>query len=200
MKSGSNATIFGAKSLGISVEGLKKTNVIVGFENIDVYETEIESISIAEHEISGVDMVYVSDLVAFDATPVLGNDYLGKMNFHKGIDEPITLEFDPFNLGDEIVEERRREYLSNPNKRDFLIKLDGFFFIEDGMYPTNFEVVLVVMKGGRLSGGCVERGSRYTDENWRGVIHQSRGGVIDYEDILAWKLIENINIFEEDEM
>ena len=67
---------------------------------------------------------------------------------------------------------------------------------KDGIYPTDFEVVLVVMKDGDLSGGCVERGSRYTDENWRGVIRQNRGGVIDYEDILAWKPIENINVFE----
>lgn len=197
VKSGSGATILGAKSLGITVEGLKKAKVTVGFEEIEVYEAEIESISIADQEISGVEMIYVSDLKSFDETPVFGNDYLGKMNFHKGIDEPITLEFNPYNLGDEIVEERRAAYLLDCKREQISFTLKDWFFIEDGIYPTSFELVLVVMKDGSLSGGCVERGSRYTDDNWRGVIHQSRGRVIDYEDILAWKPIEGLNVFED---
>ncbi len=196
VKTGSDVTIINAKALGISTAGLKKTSVVVGVESIEVYEAEIESISIGEHEIYGVDMIYVSEMETFGETPILGSDYLGMMNIHKDENEIMVLEFDPAEIGNEIVEERRRKYLANSDRKAIEFMLDDFFFIEDGIYPTDFELVLVVMKDGDLSAGCVDRGSYYTEDNWRGVIRQGRGGIIEYDDILAWKPIEQMNVFD----
>ena len=43
-----------------------------------------------------------------------------------------------------------------------------------GIDPDDFELVLVVLKDRRLSGGCAERGLEHTKNNPKGVIHQSR--------------------------
>lgn len=103
-------------------------------------------------------------------------------------------DFEDWNEFDDELKKRRDDYLAACNHEQISFTLTDFFFVEDGVYPDDFELVLVVLKDGRLSGGCAERGLEHTKNNPKGVIHQSRGGVIEYEDIIAWKPLEEVYI------
>ena len=69
------------------------------------------------------------------------------------------------------------------------VTLKGFTFIKDRI-PDDFEVCLIVEKGGNLSVGCWDTGLRSTENGKLGCFRQSRGGVIDADDVLAWLPIE----------
>jgi hypothetical protein len=62
-------------------------------------------------------------------------------------------------------------------------------YIDDGVYPEVFEVILVVLKDGRVTGGYVDSGM-YLDQAHR-YIRQSRGGIVFFRDILAWCSVED---------
>ena len=86
--------------------------------------------------------------------------------------------------------DERMVYLQSHKDKQLLISLTDFFFIEDGMYPDEFELILVVDKDGELSAGCVDKGSRWEEYMPYGVIRQSRGGYLTFDDIIAWKVID----------
>lgn len=197
VKTGSDYTIFSAKELNVDISNLKKIKAVVGYEEIDVYEVVVNEIAIGDKydgSIYCVDHIYVSDLDYFKDSPVLGMDYLSKMNISSSPEEGMILEFDGGEVGNELTEERRTAYLQNLDREQIKFSLTDFFFIEDGMYPSEFELVLVIDKHGELSAGCVDNGGYYHKEHPRGVIHQSRGGVIFFEDIIAWKPIDGVKV------
>lgn len=69
------------------------------------------------------------------------------------------------------------------------VTLRGFSFIKDKL-PQEFEVCLIVEKDGHLSAGCWDTGERSTENGKTGCFRQSRGGVIDADNVLAWLPIE----------
>lgn len=69
------------------------------------------------------------------------------------------------------------------------VKLSGFTFIADQL-SDEFEVCLVIENDGHLSAGCWDTGTDYTKDGEPGVFCQSRGGVLEVKDILAWLPIE----------
>jgi len=197
IKTGSDVSIFSAKKLGIDTTKLKKVKALVGWEQIDVYEAYIDSISIGkdyEGHIYGVNFIYVSDLEGIEHTPILGSDYLRNMNISAHFDEGMTLEFAGGEVGEAICAEHRAEYLRNLSKEQININLSDFFFVEDGIYPSEFELVLVICKDGTLSAGCASQDPYYKEDNPYGVIRQERSGVIFYNDIIAWKPIDGLRV------
>lgn len=73
------------------------------------------------------------------------------------------------------------------------VTLKGFTFIKDRL-PDDFEVCLIVEKGGNLSAGCWDTGLWSTENGKPGCFRQSRGGVIDVDYVLAWLPIEKTAI------
>lgn len=74
------------------------------------------------------------------------------------------------------------------------ITLTGFHFIKD-MLPQDFEVCLIIEKNGHLSAGCWDTGLWSTENGKKaGSFRQSRGGVIELDDVLAWLPIEETTI------
>ena len=90
-----------------------------------------------------------------------------------GIDSDDYEDLDKF---DDELKKRRDDYLAACKHEQISFVLTDFFFVEDGVYPDDFELVLVVLKDGSLSGGCAERGMEHTKNTPKGVIRQSRGG------------------------
>ncbi len=73
------------------------------------------------------------------------------------------------------------------------ITLTGFHFIKD-MLPQDFEVCLIIEKNGHLSAGCWDTGLWSTANGKAGSFRQSRGGVIELDNVLAWLPIEETTI------
>ena len=73
------------------------------------------------------------------------------------------------------------------------ITLTGFHFIKD-VLPHNFEVCLIIEKNGHLSAGCWDTGLWSTENGKEGSFRQSRGGVIELDNVLAWLPIEETTI------
>lgn len=73
------------------------------------------------------------------------------------------------------------------------VTLKGFNYIKDG-FPDDFEVCLIVEKDGHLSAGCWDTGLWSTENEKPGSFRQSRGGVIEFDDVLAWLPIEKATI------
>lgn len=73
------------------------------------------------------------------------------------------------------------------------VTLKGFTFIKDRL-PDDFEVCLIIENDGNLSAGCWDTGLRSTENGKPGCFRQSRGGVIDTDDVLAWLPIEDTAI------
>lgn len=73
------------------------------------------------------------------------------------------------------------------------VTLKGFKYIKD-MLPDDFEVCLIVEKDGHLSAGCWDVGLLSTENGKPGIFRQSRGGVIELDDVLAWLPIEKTKI------
>lgn len=96
VRTGADHTIFSARELNVDITGLKKIQAIVGIETIDVYEVHIDSIAIGDKDkgkLIGMNCVYVSELKYFEEKPVLGMDYLSKMNYYRD-SKSTVLEFD----------------------------------------------------------------------------------------------------------
>ncbi len=75
-----------------------------------------------------------------------------------------------------------------------LFQLNDFHYVLDGDLPDDFEVCLIVDKEGRLSAGCWDTGTRSTENGAPGAFRQSRGGVIDLDDVWAWLPIEEYKV------
>ena len=74
------------------------------------------------------------------------------------------------------------------------VTLKGFNYIKDKL-PDDFEVCLIVGKDGHLSGGCWDTGVWSTDHGKiPGSFRQSRGGVLEFDSVLAWLPIEKTEI------
>ena len=73
------------------------------------------------------------------------------------------------------------------------ITLTGFHFIKD-VLPQDFEVCLIIEKNGHLSAGCWDTGLWSTENGKAGSFRQSRGGVIELDNVLAWLPIEETTI------
>lgn len=73
------------------------------------------------------------------------------------------------------------------------ITLTGFRFIKD-MLPQDFEVCIIIEKNGQLSAGCWDTGLWSTENGKAGSFRQSRGGVIELDNVLAWLPIEETTI------
>ena len=73
------------------------------------------------------------------------------------------------------------------------VSLTGFTFLADRL-PDDCEECLVVERDGQLSAGCWDIGTRRTEDGEPGVFHQSRGGVLNVSDVLAWLPIEKCSI------
>ena len=72
------------------------------------------------------------------------------------------------------------------------VTLKGFNYIKDKL-PDDFEVCLIVEKDGHLSAGCWDTGVWSTNHGKiPGSFRQSRGGVLEFDSVLAWLPIENI--------
>ena len=56
--------------------------------------------------------------------------------------------------------------------------------------------ILVIDKDGQLSAGCVDKGSAYRTYGPHGVISQSRGGIMFFDDIIAWKPIDGLKVLD----
>lgn len=109
VRTGSERTIFSAQELNVDVSKLKKTQAIVGYENVDIYEIDINSIAIGdifEGDLYGVDSIYVSDAEYFKETPVLGMDYLSMMSFSNSLQEGMSLVFDAGEVAKMITEKK----------------------------------------------------------------------------------------------
>ena len=64
------------------------------------------------------------------------------------------------------------------------VTLNGFNYIQD-RFPDDFEVCLIVEKDGHLTAGCWDTGLWATENGKPGRFRQSRGGVIEPDDVLA---------------
>lgn len=74
------------------------------------------------------------------------------------------------------------------------VTLKGFNYIKD-RFPNDFEVCLIVEKDGHLSAGCWDTGLWSTDHGKiPGSFRQSRGGVLEFDSVLAWLPIEKTEI------
>ena len=74
------------------------------------------------------------------------------------------------------------------------VTLKGFNYIKDRL-PHDFEVCLIVEKDGHLSAGCWDTGVWSTDHGKiPGSFRQSRGGVLEFDSVLAWLPIEKTEI------
>lgn len=73
------------------------------------------------------------------------------------------------------------------------VTLKGFNYIKDS-FPDVFEVCLIVEKDGHLTAGCWDTGLWSTKNGKPGSFRQSRGGVIEPDDVLAWLPIEEATI------
>ena len=74
------------------------------------------------------------------------------------------------------------------------LTLKGFSYIKDTL-PDDFEVCLIVEKDGHLSAGCWDAGLWSTDHGKiPGSFRQSRGGVLEFDSVLAWLPIEKTEI------
>lgn len=73
------------------------------------------------------------------------------------------------------------------------VNLKGFNYIRDRL-PDDFEVCLIVEKDGHLSAGCWNMGGQSIKNGQPGIFRQSRGGVIEHDDVLAWLPIEEAAI------
>lgn len=73
------------------------------------------------------------------------------------------------------------------------VTLKGFHYMKD-RFPDNFEICLIVEKDGHLSAGCWDTGLWSTENGKQGSFRQSRGGVIEPDDVLAWLPIEEATI------
>lgn len=75
-------------------------------------------------------------------------------------------------------------------EKEFSITLSGFEFKKNGKKPELFGVYLLIENDGRLSAGCWTEGLMYP----QGIFHQSRGGVIELDDVIAWLDVEKLHI------
>ena len=192
VSSESEYTIFYAMDFEVDVSTLEKTMARVGDELIPIYKLEVESLSFGEGYDSCIGencCIYVSELEQFIEYAVLGMDYLSQMNVYNRRDG-IVLEFETIDMSHEVYEKKRKNYLEYDVETQIKIELTDFFFVEDEIYPDEFELILVIDKQGNLSAGCVDKGYQYSENNPHGVICQSRGGVMFFEDIIAWKPID----------
>ena len=73
------------------------------------------------------------------------------------------------------------------------VSLTGFTFIADRL-PNDFEECLIVEKDGHLSAACWYTGISRTCDGEPGIFYQSRGGVLQVRDVLAWLPIEKCSI------
>ena len=74
------------------------------------------------------------------------------------------------------------------------VTLKGFNYTKDRL-PHDFEVCLIVEKDGHLSAGCWDTGLWSTDHGKiPGSFRQSRGGVLEFDSVLAWLPIEKTEI------
>lgn len=73
------------------------------------------------------------------------------------------------------------------------VNLKGFNYIRDRL-PDDFEVCLIVEKDGHLSAGCWNTWVQSIKNGQPGIFRQSRGGVIEHDDVLAWLPIEEAAI------
>lgn len=71
------------------------------------------------------------------------------------------------------------------------ITLSGFKYIEDGFFPEDFEVCLLVLANGSLSAGCWDTGLRSTEGGKPGCFRQSRGASIEVDYVKAWMTLED---------
>ena len=96
----------------------------------------------------------------------------------------------------EAIQQERKAYLENLQRSQIKIELTDYFFIEDEIYPDEFELILVIDKDGHLSAGCVDKGSAYRTYGSYGVIRQGRGGIITFDNIIAWKPIDGLKVLD----
>ena len=73
------------------------------------------------------------------------------------------------------------------------VTLKGFTFTKDRL-PDDFEVCLIIEKDGHLSAGCWDTGKYSTENGEPGCFRQSRGGIIEADDVLAWLPLEETAI------
>lgn len=74
------------------------------------------------------------------------------------------------------------------------VTLTGFKRIEDGFFPDDFEMCLLVLADGRLSAGCWDTGVYSREKGKPGCFRQSRGGGIDIDFVKAWLPLEDKHI------
>lgn len=73
------------------------------------------------------------------------------------------------------------------------ITLKGFNYIKD-RFPDDLEVCMIIEKNGHLSAGCWDTGILSIENEKSGSFRQSRRGVIEPDDVLAWLPIEKATI------
>ena len=73
------------------------------------------------------------------------------------------------------------------------VTLKGFNYIKD-RFPDDFEVCLIVEKDGHMTAACWDTGVWSTENGNSGNFRQSRGGVIEPDNVLAWLPIEKATI------
>ena len=103
---------------------------------------------------------------------------------------------DDIDMEYEAILQERKAYLENLQRDQIKIELTDFFFVEDEIYPDEFELILVIDKDGHLSAGCVDNGSAYRSYGSCGVIRQGRDGIISFDDIIAWKPIDGLKVLD----
>lgn len=194
----SEYTIFSAMDFDMDLSTLEKIPARIGDETLTVYKLKVESLSIGEEYDSCIAedaYIYLSDLERFIEYPVLGMDYLSQMNI-EDTEEQMELEFSVVDMSYEVIAQKRKNYLEYWVEEQIKLELTDFFFIKDGIYPADFELILVIDQQGKLSAGCVDKGHAYRDGYPHGVIRQSRGGVMYFDNILAWKPIDGLKVVE----
>ena len=75
-------------------------------------------------------------------------------------------------------------------EKEFSITLSDFEFRKKGNKPEIFGVYLIVENDGHLSAGCWSETIMYP----QGIFRQSRGGIIELEDVIAWLDIEKMHV------
>lgn len=74
------------------------------------------------------------------------------------------------------------------------VTLKGFNYIKDKL-PDDLEVCLIVERDGHLSAGCWNTGVWSTNHGKKpGSFRQSRGGSVEFDNVLAWLPIEKTSI------
>ena len=137
----------------------------------------------------------VSDLDYFETASILGMDYLSGMDICQEETGKTVLRFDSETISGEMKKHEREVYLKKSTHKELNIEFSDWFYVEDGMYPDDYEMILVVMKNGSVDAGSVNTATEYLKEHPHGIIRQDRGGVIDYDSILCWTPLDNIKAF-----